>query len=105
MSGGLGYGEYNPLDAYQAAQSVFGRTWHLDSKTRDGYVEALQVLRTARTNAVRARTAVPVQINSLLLTAPESVRATNPMLRPVALVKALARTRPSVMQRNRPLQR
>jgi transposase len=68
-------GKSDPLDAYQAAQAVLSERGTSTPKTRNGYVEALRVLRTARTSAMKARTAVLTQISSLLVTAPEEVRA------------------------------
>ena len=44
-------------------------------KARDGYVEALRVLRTALTSAMKARTALLNQISGVLTSAADEVRA------------------------------
>lgn len=87
-------GKSDPLDPTRPPSLCWLEHGTSIPKARDGYVEALRVLRTARTSAVRARTAVQVQINSVLVTAPEPIRATYRTLRPIALIKAQARTRP-----------
>ena len=62
------HGKSDPLDAYQAAESVLADRGVSTPKSRDGYVEALRVLRTART-------AVLTQISGVLTAAPEAVQA------------------------------
>lgn len=63
-------GKSDPLDAYQAAQSVLhGRTNSIP-KSKDGPVECLRILRAGRTSAVKARTAAINQIKGLLVSAP-----------------------------------
>jgi predicted trehalose synthase len=64
-------------------------------KSRDGYVEALRVLRTARTSALKARTAVLAQISGVLAAAPEAVSAKYRGLTSPARAKAMAATRPA----------
>lgn len=88
-------GKSDPLDAYQAAQSILdGRTTAIP-KAKDGPVECLRVLRAARTSAVKARTAAINQIKGLLVTAPDKLRARYRTLGATALITALQRTRPS----------
>jgi transposase len=68
-------GKSDPLDAYQAAQSVLdGRTTSVP-KAKDGPVECLRILRAARTSALKARTAAINQIKGLLVSAPDKLRA------------------------------
>jgi transposase len=68
-------GKSDPLDAYQAAQSVLdGRTKSIP-KAKDGPVECLRILRAGRTSAVKARTAAINQIKGLLVSAPDKLRA------------------------------
>lgn len=62
-------GKSDPLDAYQAAESVLADRGTTTPKTRDGYFEALRVLRTARTSAMKARTALLNQISGALTSA------------------------------------
>jgi transposase len=88
-------GKSDPLDAYQAAQSVLdGRTTSVP-KAKDGPVECLRILRAGRTSAVKARTAAINQIKGLLVSAPDKRRAKYPGLGTSAMITALQRTRPS----------
>lgn len=89
------HGKSDPLDAYQAAESVLAERGTSTPKARDGYVEALRVLRTARTSALKARTAVLTQISGVLTAAPEAVRAKYRGQTSEARAKAMAGTRPS----------
>ena len=89
------HGKSDPIDAYQAAESVLAERGTSTPKTRDGYVEALRVLRVARTSASKARTAVLAQISAVLTSAPEAVRAKYRGQTNEARVKAMAVTRPA----------
>lgn len=57
------HGKSDPIDAYQAAEAVLAERGTSVPKSRDGYVEALRVLRTARTSALKGphRSAGPDQ--------------------------------------------
>ena len=68
------HGKSDPLDAYQAAQSTLAHHGTSIPKSRDGYVEALRVLRTARNSAVKAHSITQTQIRSILVTAPNELR-------------------------------
>lgn len=88
-------GKSDPLDAYQAAQSVLdGRTTSVP-KAKDGPVECLRILRSGRASAMKARTAAINQIKGLLVTAPDKLRAKYRGLSTAAMLTALQRTRPS----------
>lgn len=88
-------GKSDPLDAYQAAQSVLdGRTTSIP-KAKDGPVECLRILRAGRASAMKARTAAVNQIKSLLVSAPDRLRAKYRGLGTAAMITALQRTRPS----------
>ena len=63
-------------------------------KRRDGIVEAIRVLRTARRGASKARTAAINQLKALLVTAPAPVREALDDLSVSALVTTCARLRP-----------
>ncbi|MDJ0358439.1 IS110 family transposase [Paenarthrobacter sp. PH39-S1] len=89
------HGKSDPLDAYQAAESVLADRGVSTPKTRNGYVEALPVLRTARTSALKARTAVLTQISGVLTAAPETVRAKYRGQTSEARAKAMAASRPA----------
>lgn len=88
------HGKSDPLDAYQAAHAVLAGRGTSVPKSRDGHVEAIRVLRTARTSALRSRTAVLGQISSVLVTAPEELRAKYRGHTVAARLKALASSRP-----------
>lgn len=83
------------MDAYQTAEPVLVGRGTSTPKTRDGYVEALRVLRTARTSALKARTAVLTQISGVLTAAPEAVRAKYRGQSSEVRAKAMAGTRPA----------
>lgn len=89
------HGKSDPIDAYQAAEAVLAERGTSMPKSRDGYVEALRVLRTARTSALKARTAVLAQISGVLTAAPESIRAKYRGQTSEARAKAMAVSRPS----------
>jgi transposase len=89
------HGKSDPLDAYQAAESVLAERGTSTPKTRDGYVEALRVLRTARSSAMKARTALLNQISAVLTSATEEVRAKCRGLKSEARAKAMAASRPT----------
>ncbi|WAH96036.1 IS110 family transposase [Arthrobacter sp. MMS18-M83] len=88
-------GKSDPLDAYQAAQSVLAERGISVPKAKDGPVECLRILRTARSSAAKARTVAVNQIKGLLVSAPEGLRAKYRGLGTPALIMALQRARPS----------
>ena len=88
-------GKSDPLDAYQAAQSVLAERGTSTPKTRDGYAEAVRVLRTARSSAIKARTALLTQISGILVAAPEEIRAKYRGQTSTARVTMMAATRPT----------
>ncbi len=88
-------GKSDPLDAHQAAQSVLAERGISTPKTKDGPVECLRVLRTARTSAIKARTIAINQIRSLLVSAPETIRSKYRGLHTSAMITTLVRSRPS----------
>lgn len=87
-------GKSDPIDAYAAAAAVASGRAAGTPKTGDGTVEAIRMLRVARTSAVKARTCAINQITTLLVTAPETVRSAAAGLRRAALIGHLARLRP-----------
>jgi transposase len=87
-------GKTDPIDAYAAAQTALAETDLPTPKTAAGQVEAIRQLLVARRGAVKARTAAMNQIKTLLVTAPEQVRARFRSLTGRALITALSRTRP-----------
>jgi transposase len=87
-------GRSDPIDAEAAARAVLAGTATAVPKRRDGIVEAIRVLRTARSGAVKARTAAINQLKALLVTAPASLREALDGRSTPALVGACARLRP-----------
>jgi transposase len=67
-------GKSDPIDAEAAARAVLAGTATAAPKRRDGIVEAIRVLRTARRGASKARTAAINQLKALVVTAPAPVR-------------------------------
>ena len=87
-------GKSDPIDAYAAAMAVLsGRATGIP-KSRDGLVEAVRVLRTARRSAVKARTQAMNQIRGMLVSAPAILREQVAGLDRTALIRTLARLRP-----------
>lgn len=88
-------GKSDPIDAYAAAAQALAEPEALPvAKTSDGIVERIRVLLTARRSAVKARTAASRQIGSLLITAPDALRAKYARLESPELIETLAATRP-----------
>ena len=68
-------GKSDPIDAYAAADAVLAGDDLPTPKSADGNVEAIRVLHAARRSAIKSRANASRQIKSLLVTAPDSVRA------------------------------
>ena len=68
-------GKSDPTDAEAAARAVLAGEATAIPKTRGGIVEAIRVLRVARSGAIKARTQAANQLRDLLVTAPEELRA------------------------------
>jgi transposase len=79
-------GKSDPHDAVSAARAAQGGEATGSAKTRDGNVEAMRVLRVARSSARRSRTQAINQMRSLISTAPEELRAE---LRDLSIYKVL----------------
>ena len=87
-------GKSDPLDAYAAATAVASGRATGSPKTRTGTVEAVRMLRIARSSAVKARTQAVNQIHTLLTTAPAALREQVAGLSRARLVATLTRLRP-----------
>jgi transposase len=68
-------GKSDPEDAIAAARAAQGGDANGAAKTRNGNVEAMRVLRVARSSARRSRTQSINQMRSLISTSPEALRA------------------------------
>lgn len=87
-------GKSDPVDAIAAARQVLTGDGTSTPKHTDSPVEALRYLLTARRNLVRAASRMITVIKSLLVTAPETVRAPLRDLTDPALIATLAACRP-----------
>ncbi|NNH76091.1 IS110 family transposase [Nocardia uniformis] len=87
-------GKSDPIDAYAAAVAVLSGRATGVPKSRDGVVESVRVLRTARRSAVKARTQAINQIRGLLVSAPATLREKVTGLDRAALIATLAASRP-----------
>lgn len=68
-------GKSDKIDAYAAAHIALAATNTVTAKTGTGNIEAIRVIHAARRSALNSRTEVIVQLKSLLVTAPEHIRA------------------------------
>ncbi|MEV4110003.1 transposase [Nonomuraea sp. NPDC049695] len=68
-------GKSDPIDAIAAAKAALAGDRTGTPKQRDGRVEALRCLRIARRSAVDQRATAQRQIKTLIVTAPENLRA------------------------------
>jgi transposase len=82
------HGKSDPIDAEAAARAALAGTATGTPKTRTGPVEAIRALRVARSGAVKARTAALNQLQALITTAPEPLRAALAGHRRAALLHA-----------------
>lgn len=87
-------GKSDPIDAYAAATTALASADHPTPKITTGMTEAIRYLLVARRSAVKARSATQVQIKSLLITAPETIRERFRDSSDKALIEGLARMRP-----------
>ena len=68
-------GKSDPLDAEAAARAVLAGTATVAPKQADGPVEAIRALRIAKLGAIKAKTAATNTLRSMIVTAPEPLRA------------------------------
>jgi len=90
-------GKSDPVDAEAAARAALSGEAAGQPKARDGYVEMIRALRVARRSAIKAATQAANQLDSLVLTAPEQLRAKLRGLKPAELVAVAARLRPGAI--------
>jgi len=87
-------GKSDPIDAEAAARAALAGHGLVWPKTADGTVEMLRVLRMARRSAMKARTQTAQQLDSLVVTAPDQLRAQLRRLSLEQLVPVAAGLRP-----------
>jgi transposase len=68
-------GKSDPIDAEAAARAVLARHQLSDPKHGEGPIESIRALRVARAGAVKAATASMNTLRSMLVTAPDALRA------------------------------
>jgi transposase len=88
-------GKSDPQDAIAAARAAQSGDALGAAKTRDGNVEAMRVLRVARTSARKARTQALNQMRSIISTAPEAIRAELRDLNVYRLIERASAYRPA----------
>lgn len=97
-------GKSDPLDAQAAAQAALSGRQDGVPKTRDGQVEALRSLRVARRALVSQRADLQRRIKTLLVTAPEALRASMRELSDHELLARCAALRPDRARLGEPTQ-
>jgi transposase len=88
-------GKSDPIDAEMAARAALSGHGCSPYKAATAPIEGIRALRMARRSAVRARTQAINQLRSLVITAPEPLRAKLHLLTAHQLARACARLRPS----------
>jgi transposase len=86
-------GKSDPIDAIAAARATLAEIATAAPKPRTGPVEAIRMLRTARSSAVKARKSAINQIHGLLACSPEPLREALGGFNRAALVTRCARLR------------
>ncbi len=88
------HGKSDPADAESAARAALNGDAAGTPKTRTGQIEAIRALRVARRSALKARTQAANQLHSLVVTAPEPLRARLRALPLAALAVTASKFRP-----------
>jgi transposase len=97
-------GKSDPIDAETAARTVLAGRASGAPKLADGPIEAIRMLRIAPNGAVKARTAALNTLRSMVITAPEPLRAQLRYLTAAQMVAACARLRPDLANLAEPVQ-
>ena len=84
-------GKSDPTDAENAARAVLAGEANAIPKSQSGVVEAMRAVSMARHSAVKAKTQAINQLRALLVTAPESIRASLWKVKPEHCVARCAR--------------
>jgi transposase len=87
-------GKSDPQDAIAAARAAQSGDALGAAKTRDGNVEAMRVLRVARSSARKARTQALNQMRSIISTAPDAIRSELRHLNVYRLIERASAYRP-----------
>jgi transposase len=97
-------GKSDPIDAEAAAPSVLAGNASGSPKLATGAIEAIRMLRVARTGAVKAKTAAANTLIGLLVTAPEPLRSQLRGLSTAKLIDTCLRLRPDLTDLADPVQ-
>ncbi len=98
-------GRSDPIDAEAAARAVLTGTATVVPKGSDGPIEAIRALRVARLGAIKAKTAATNTLRSMIITAPEPLRAQLPSSGlPNKVIAACLRLRPDSTRLGDPAQ-
>jgi transposase len=98
-------GKSEPIDAEMAARLALAGKATTIPKHTDGIVESIRLLRVTRDGAVKARSAVMVQLSQLIITAPQQLREQLAVRRSIRGKAALCcRLRPSLSDLAQPSQ-
>lgn len=88
-------GKSDPIDAIAAARIVLAGNGASTVKDSTSPAESLRFLLAARTQMIRATTALATSITALLVTAPETMRAKYRGLNTTTMIRRLAASRPN----------
>lgn len=97
-------GKSDPIDAEAAARTVLAGNASGAPKLATGPIEAIRMLRVARTGAVKANTAARNTLLALVVTAPEPLRSQLRELTTSQLIDACLRFRPDTNNLTEPTQ-
>lgn len=89
-------GKDDTVDAENAAHAAFAGWRTVTPKTRDGFVEALRVLKVCRKTAIRARRVALQMIQMNIVSAPDALREELRNLTRMQLIRTLAASRPDM---------
>lgn len=98
------HGKSDPIDAESAARTVLAGKASGAPKLATGPIEAIRMLRIARSGAVKAKTAACNTLLGLVVTAPEPLRSQLRELSTSKLIDACLRLRPDTAQLVDPVQ-
>src|SRR3984893_3742383 len=89
-------GKDDTLDALNAARAAFAGVRTVASKTRDGMIESLRVLKVCRKTAVAARRVALQLIHNTVVCAPDELRESLRTMTRMPLIRTLAAWRPDL---------
>jgi len=97
-------GKSDPIDAEAAARAVLAGNACGAPKLATGRIEAIRMLRVARTGAVKAKTAAANTLLAVVVTAPEPLRSQLRHMSTAKLIDACLRLRPDTANLGDPVQ-